>query len=54
MSAESIASTNVVDAPEKTFLGLQNVSILGMLGLGTSVVLGLWLLRAINKSGHLD
>jgi ubiquinone biosynthesis protein len=39
---------------EKTFLGLHNVSILGMLGLGTSVVLGLWLLRAINKSGHLD
>ena len=39
---------------EKTYLGLQNVSILGMLGLGTSIVLGLWLLRAINKSGHLD
>jgi ubiquinone biosynthesis protein len=37
-----------------TFLGLQNVSIFGMAGLITSVVLGLWLLRAINKSGHLD
>jgi ubiquinone biosynthesis protein len=48
---------HVAEAAEKTqstFLGLQNVSILGMAGLITSVVLGLWLLRAINKSGHLD
>lgn len=46
---------HVVEGAEKArFLGLQNVSILGMAGLITSVVLGLWLLRAINKSGHLD
>jgi ubiquinone biosynthesis protein len=42
------------ETAKSAFLGLQNVSILGMAGLITSVALGLWLLRAIAKSGHLD
>jgi len=32
----------------------EGVSVLGLLGCIVSVVLGLRLLRAINKSGHLD
>jgi ubiquinone biosynthesis protein len=39
---------------EKTVMGLQNVSILGALGCVISVLVGLRLLRAIGKSGHLD
>lgn len=39
---------------EEPFLGMHKVSVLGLLGLGTSFFLGLRLLRAINKSGHLD
>jgi ubiquinone biosynthesis protein len=39
---------------EQSFLGIQNISILGIAGVATSFVLGLRLLRAINKSGHLD
>ncbi len=40
--------------PEKSVLGLHNVSILGFIGCLVSVLLGLRLLRAIGKSGHLD
>jgi ubiquinone biosynthesis protein len=39
---------------EKTVLGLHNVSIVGAAGCTISVLLGLRLLRAIGKSGHLD
>ena len=35
-------------------LGLQDVSIFGLLGCVVSLILGLRLLRAIGKSGHLD
>jgi ubiquinone biosynthesis protein len=40
--------------PTSTYLGLQNVSILGLSGCTLSLLLGLRLLRAIGKSGHLD
>lgn len=40
--------------PENTFLGLHRISILGLSGLIASVMLGLRLFWAINKSGHLD
>jgi ubiquinone biosynthesis protein len=33
---------------------LSELSILGLLGAGVSIALGLRLLRAISKSGHLD
>jgi ubiquinone biosynthesis protein len=39
---------------QRTVLGLHNISILGSAGCVTSVLLGLRLLRAIGKSGHLD
>ena len=39
---------------EKSFLGLHNLSILGLTGCVVSLVLGLRLLRAIGRSGHLD
>ena len=35
-------------------LGLEHLSILGLLGCGLAIMLGLRLLRAIQKSGHLD
>ena len=37
-----------------TLFGLQNISVLGLAGCAVSVVLGLRLLRAIGRSGHLD
>ena len=40
--------------PEATWFGLHNVSILGISGCTVSLLLGLRLLRAIGKSGHLD
>jgi ubiquinone biosynthesis protein len=40
--------------PENTYLGLHNVSVLGAAGCTISVLVGLRLLRAIGKSGHLD
>jgi len=40
--------------PESTFLGLHKVSVFGVSGCVTAVLLGLRLLRAIGKSGHLD
>ena len=39
---------------EKTYFGLQNVSILGFLGNCLSILIGLRLIHAIGKSGHLD
>jgi ubiquinone biosynthesis protein len=36
------------------WLGLKDLSILGLAGCTTSVLIGLRLLRAIGKSGHLD
>jgi ubiquinone biosynthesis protein len=40
--------------PENAFLGLYRLSILGLSGVIASVLLGLRLFWAINKSGHLD
>ena len=40
--------------PEPTYLGMHNISILGLSGCIISLLLGLRLLRAIGKSGHLD
>jgi ubiquinone biosynthesis protein len=39
---------------EPAWLGLKNVSILGLSGCILSLLIGLRLLRAIGKSGHLD
>jgi ubiquinone biosynthesis protein len=39
---------------EKTVLGMQDISILGLTGCVVSIMVGLRLLRAIGKSGHLD
>jgi ubiquinone biosynthesis protein len=40
--------------PTPTIFGLHNVSVLGITGCFVAVLLGLRLLRAITKSGHLD
>jgi ubiquinone biosynthesis protein len=40
--------------PENAFLGLHRISIFGSSGCFVAVLLGLRLLRAIGKSGHLD
>jgi ubiquinone biosynthesis protein len=40
--------------PENTFFGLHRISILGITGCFVSILVGLRLLRAIGKSGHLD
>ncbi len=40
--------------PTTTFLGMHRVSVLGLTGMIASVLLGLRLFWAINKSGHLD
>lgn len=40
--------------PEGTYFGLERVSILGLTGCIISILVGLRLLRAIGKSGHLD
>jgi ubiquinone biosynthesis protein len=40
--------------PETTFLGLHKLSVFGVSGCVVAVMLGLRLLRAIGKSGHLD
>ena len=39
---------------KSTFLGMHNVSLLGLSGCIVSLLMGVWLLRAIGKSGHLD
>jgi ubiquinone biosynthesis protein len=40
--------------PDNSYLGLHRISILGVLGCTVAILLGLRLLRAIGKSGHLD
>ncbi|MBM4093600.1 MAG: AarF/ABC1/UbiB kinase family protein [Planctomycetes bacterium] len=40
--------------PESSFLGFQKLSVFGLTGCFVAVLLGLRLLRAIGKSGHLD
>ena len=40
--------------PDNVYLGFHQISILGLGGCAISVLLGLRLLRAIGKSGHLD
>lgn len=40
--------------PERTFLGLHRISILGLSGCTLAILVGLRLLLAIGKSGHLD
>jgi ubiquinone biosynthesis protein len=40
--------------PDQSFLGFRDISLLGLSGCVVSFLLGLRLLRAINKSGHLD
>jgi len=40
--------------PENAFLGFEKISIFGLLGAILSILLGLRLIRAIYKSGHLD
>ena len=37
-----------------TYLGMHNISLLGLSGCAVSILLGLRLIRAIYKSGHLD
>lgn len=39
---------------ERTWLGIERLSLFGMLGYVVSVLIGLRLLRAIARSGHLD
>ncbi len=40
--------------PDNTYFGLQKLSVLGLSGCTISILVGLRLLRAIGKSGHLD
>ena len=40
--------------PDNSYIGLHRISILGLLGCTVAILLGLRLLRAIGKSGHLD
>lgn len=40
--------------PDTTFLGIHKVSVLGLTGCAAAILVGMRLLRAIRKSGHLD
>ena len=40
--------------PENSFFGFEKISIFGVLGATLSILIGLRLVRAISKSGHLD
>jgi ubiquinone biosynthesis protein len=40
--------------PDTPFLGIHRLSIVGLGGCSLAILLGLRLLRAIGKSGHLD
>lgn len=40
--------------PDNSLVGFHRISVLGLTGSATSILLGLRLLRAIGKSGHLD
>jgi ubiquinone biosynthesis protein len=39
--------------PDQPFLGIRELSLLGILGIAGSISVMLWLLIAINRSGHL-
>ncbi len=39
--------------PNKPVLGIQNLSLLGVIGVVSSISVMMWLLLAINRSGHL-
>jgi ubiquinone biosynthesis protein len=39
---------------QEVWLGIKDLSVLGVLGMMMSIALGLRLILAINKSGHLD
>ena len=39
--------------PEPTFLSMQNLSVLGLVGMAGSIAVMMWLVIAINRSGHL-
>jgi ubiquinone biosynthesis protein len=39
---------------EPSWLGIERVSLLGLIGYAVSLLAGLRLIRAINRSGHLD
>jgi ubiquinone biosynthesis protein len=40
--------------PDNVYLGFHQISILGLSGCVISILMGLRVLRAIGKSGHLD
>jgi len=40
--------------PDNSLIGFHRISVLGLTGCVISILLGLRLLRAISKSGHLD
>jgi ubiquinone biosynthesis protein len=40
--------------PQKAWLGIHEISVLGLAGCVISILIGLRLVRAIGKSGHLD
>lgn len=40
--------------PNDGYFGVREMSVLGLAGSGTAILIGLRLLRAIGKSGHLD
>jgi ubiquinone biosynthesis protein len=40
--------------PNSSWLGIQELSLLGLIGYAVSLLAGLRLIRAINRSGHLD
>ncbi|HEX5102834.1 MAG TPA: AarF/ABC1/UbiB kinase family protein [Pirellulaceae bacterium] len=44
----------IFNQPEPWYLGLHQISILGLMGCSVSLLVGLRLLWAIGKSGHLD
>ena len=39
---------------EPNWFGLERLSLLGLIGYAVSLIAGLRLIRAINRSGHLD
>jgi ubiquinone biosynthesis protein len=40
--------------PHSSWMGIQELSLLGLIGYAVSLLAGLRLIRAINRSGHLD
>ena len=39
--------------PDQAVLGIQRLSVLGVIGVVGSITVMMWLLLAINRSGHL-